>query len=229
MRVVLTNPSFDDQERGYVAEALRRLRADGLLLESDPRLPSVTAIVAGRPIRSSWWGNPDARGTYQVLQVLEDHPHAMRTKLVDGKVTYVHRDLWPALLGVAVGDEAWQSRGLPDAARWLLDEVNAHGEVRLDLLTPPAAVRRKALLEAARDLERRLLVQGTEMHTERGAHARVLETWQQWQTAPDHHVVPLTAAEGRALLASRLAQLNAACGASARLPWQRLSGESTRS
>jgi len=106
------------------------------------------------------------------------------------------------------------------AAKWLLDEVSASGELRLDLVSPPSEVPRKALLEAARELERRLLVHGTEMHTESGAHARVLETWQLWLAAPDHQVAPLRAVESRTVLASRLAQLNEACVASARLPWQ---------
>jgi len=204
----------------WVDAALQRLRADGLLLESDPRLPCITAIVAGEPIRGGWWGNPSARGTFEVLNAVEDHPDALRTKLIDGKVTYVHRALWPAVLGVALAHEAWQVHALPTAAQWLLDEVGANGEVRLDLVTPPADVPRKALLDAARALERRLLVHATEMHTESGAHARVLETWQLWQAPPEHQVVPLSGEAGRAVLASRLAELNDACAANARLPWQ---------
>src|SRR6185437_13070073 len=137
--------------------------------------------------------------------------------------TYVHRGLWPAVLGVAVAWEGWQVQDLPPAARWLLEEIDANGEVRLDLLAPPADVTHKALLDAARDVERRLLVHGTEMHTESGAHARVLETWKQWLTAPEHQVTPLTAEEGRDLLDSRLKKLNETCGASARLPWQKRS------
>src|SRR5437879_2008226 len=94
----------------WVHTALRALTETGLLLESDRQLPSVTAIVAGGPIRGSWWGNPAACGTYQVLVALEDHPDALRTKLINGKVTYVHRTLWPALLGVALARDAWQLR-----------------------------------------------------------------------------------------------------------------------
>jgi hypothetical protein len=204
----------------WIDAALRSLSGDGLLLESDPHLPSVTAIVAGEPIRGSWWGNPAARGTYQVLLALEDHPDALRTKLINGKVTYVHRSLWPALLGVALAQEPWQLRALSQPACWLLEEVDAHAEVRLDLITPPAGVPRKALLLAARELERRLLVHGTEMHTPSGAHARLLETWKEWQSAVNHRVLPLSPEEGRAVLASRLAHLNETCGVEARLPWQ---------
>jgi hypothetical protein len=204
----------------WVHSALHSLTETGLLLESDPQLPSVTAIVAGGPIRGSWWGNPAARGAYQVLVALEDHPDALRTKLINGTVTYVHRTLWPALLGVALARDASQLRALSHPARWLLEEVNANAELRLDLVTPPAGVLRKALLEAARELERRLLVHATEMHTPSGAHARLLQTWQEWQAAPNHQVVPLSPEDGRALLASRLAHLNETCGAAARLPWQ---------
>ena len=71
----------------WVHSALHSLTETGLLLESDRQLPSVTAIVAGGPIRGSWWGNPAARGAYQVLVALEDHPDALRTKLINGKVT----------------------------------------------------------------------------------------------------------------------------------------------
>jgi hypothetical protein len=204
---------------GWTDAALSQLAEYGLLLESDPQLPCLTAIVAGGPIRGSWWGNPAARGTYDVLLALEDHPDALRTKLVNGKVTYVHRTLWPALLGVALAGEPWQSRALAPAAQWLLEEVRANAELRLDLVAPPPEVKRKALLEAGRDLERRLLVYGGQMHTESGAHTRVLETWAQWREVPEHQVTPLLAEEGRSVLDARMARLNDIHDANARLPW----------
>ncbi|MDA2934727.1 hypothetical protein MYX82_10350, partial [Acidobacteria bacterium AH-259-D05] len=36
----------------------KQLQTWGLLLESDAILPSVSALVAGAPVRGSWWGHP---------------------------------------------------------------------------------------------------------------------------------------------------------------------------
>lgn len=75
----------------------------GLLLMSDAKFPSIVTIVAGKPVRGSWWGSPSGELIYEQGNALGDHPDALLTKLVSGKVTFVHRNLWPAVYAVGTG------------------------------------------------------------------------------------------------------------------------------
>src|SRR5262245_35006595 len=116
--------TIDKEPRVVTCETvLAELAREGLLLESDSCLPSVTSLVAGAPVRGSWWGHRRGRAIYAVLQALADDGEVLFTKLVGGKVTLVHRRLWPALVGVALARAPWQLRGLTEPARRLLARV----------------------------------------------------------------------------------------------------------
>ena len=73
---------------------LLNLQANGFLLESDPKLPSVCSLITGSPLRGSWWSDPQAQTIFQVNELLEDHEDVLITKLVSGKGTFVHREIW---------------------------------------------------------------------------------------------------------------------------------------
>jgi hypothetical protein len=174
----------------------RELAAHGLLLRADPRLPSVAGLVAGETIRGSWWSHPLAHPIYDACQALERDPDAILVKLVAGKVTYVHRRLWPALLAIGTAAEPWQTRGLSASARSLLRSVEAQGIVRTDALQSRSAQRAK-LGAAARELEARLLVYADEVHTESGAHGKQLEAWSYWSARTGVRAEPGGAASAR--------------------------------
>jgi hypothetical protein len=63
--------------------------------------PSVVEAVAGEPIRGSWWGHAKSSEIFHALGALDDSPDVLCFKLIDGKNTYVHRRLWPALVRLA--------------------------------------------------------------------------------------------------------------------------------
>ena len=152
------------------------LAEPGLLLVQDAELPSVTTIVTGAPVRGSWWAHEQAHSIFDVLETLERE--ATVTKLVAKKQTLVHRRLWSAL--AAVGDEraAWQLDGLPADAHDVLDAVlPADAPVRADALAVSGGRKRA---DVVRDLERRLLVHADEVHTDSGAHGKVLQSWAGW-------------------------------------------------
>lgn len=74
----------------------------GMLLQSARGpLPNVAELIAGEPIRGSWWGHPAGHQIFAGLNALADSPDVIRTRLVNGKVTLIHRRLWPALVRVA--------------------------------------------------------------------------------------------------------------------------------
>lgn len=64
-------------------------------------IPSLAAHIAGGPIAGSWWGPPKGQEIYDVAEAISESDEILVCKLVDGKVTYVHRRLWPALLKLA--------------------------------------------------------------------------------------------------------------------------------
>lgn len=178
----------------------------GLVLLQDPKLPSVAGIVAGEVVRGSWWGHARGKEIFAVASALDDHDDVAAAKLVSGKVTFVHRRLWPALIAVGSERAAWQTDGLGAAARALLACVDDEQRVQ-------------ASGKAAGELERALLVAGRQVHTESGAHAQLLTTWRAF--ARDRGVPgrPRSAAKARAELDAIVRALDAEFGARATLPW----------
>jgi hypothetical protein len=62
---------------------------------------SSTEAIVNRPIKGSWWGHPKSHQIYAILQAVADSSDILVCRLVDGKVTFVHRRLWPALVRLA--------------------------------------------------------------------------------------------------------------------------------
>ncbi|HKF44270.1 MAG TPA: hypothetical protein VKG01_14300 [Thermoanaerobaculia bacterium] len=181
----------------------------GLLLVQDKTLPNVVTIVTGDRVAGSWWSHPKGRLVFAVVSRLEDHPDVVFTKLVNGKVTLVHRRLWPALAAVGSAREPWQLDGLSAAARRLLGKVDRSGEVRV----AGAPVK---------ELERKLLVHSEQVHTESGRHETRIEPWSAW--ARRVGIEPLRSAAGRQLLEKASAAIGAPSTA---LPWRAIRAKVT--
>lgn len=182
------------------------LESSGLLLLSDAKLPSLVGLIAGEPVRGSWWAHPKGHAIFRVATILADHPDVLVTKLVSGKVTFVHRKLWPALLAVATSREPWQTRGLSSAGRALLARVTKEG-----LLQTTG--------KAARELQARLLVHSQEIHTESGAHAKCLESWQHWSQRAGFAQRRIAPERAREQLEEAMKALNTRFEAGGQLPW----------
>jgi hypothetical protein len=146
---------------------ISQLRAQGLLLQQDALLPNVVAAVAGKPVRGSWWGHPQGHAIYNTLNALAQHPDVLVTRLVHGKVTFVHRRLWGAVLAVGQSQAAWQFARLSAPAVALLELVRRQGMLF-------------ASGKSVKALELRLLAHGEQVHTDAGHHAIRLESWTAW-------------------------------------------------
>lgn len=73
-----------------------------MLLESARGpIPNVAELVADEPIRGSWWAHPASHAIYRTITEVGTHPDVVRLRLLDHKVTLVHRRLWPALARVS--------------------------------------------------------------------------------------------------------------------------------
>ena len=213
-----TAPTVVADARAALESALGALAEYGLLLLSDPALPSVTGVIVSEPLRGSWWGHPQGGVIYHVSVALEDHPDVLCAKLVAGKVTFVHRRLWPAVCAVGGAREDWQLAGLSAQAQWLLAGTDAAGKVQTNDLI---SARRKELPKSGRELERRLLVHATEIHTSSGAHAKVLETWRHWAERTGFLTNPVSVSDAKRDLEDAVNRLTEGTGAvAARLvPW----------
>ena len=149
-------------------EALRQavdaLERTGLLFLHDARKPSLTALVAGTPIKGSWWGHAAGKRIFQVASALEDGGRVLFVPLLSAKVTLVHRRLWPALVSVGESRASWQMDALTPRAVELLEKVDEAGRVRA---TGPSS----------KALSRALLVHAEQVHTAGGSHATELVSW----------------------------------------------------
>jgi hypothetical protein len=78
------------------------VRREGIVLESARGpLPNLAEFVAGEPITGSWWSHPASHDIYAAIQQVRDSPVVVATRLVNGKVTLIHRRLWSALARLA--------------------------------------------------------------------------------------------------------------------------------
>jgi hypothetical protein len=188
------------------AAVFRELESHGLLLETDPKLPSLVALVAGGPVRGSWWGHPLGHTIFVTGEALFAHRDVLHAKLVSGKATWIHRRLWPAVLSAALSREPWQVRGLSRDAEKLLEVVETEGQAR-------------ASGPVARELETRLLARGEQAHTASGRHAKVLESWRRWAERLRVPVTGPSPEAARRELDGILASLNEKYGARGVLPW----------
>ena len=180
----------------------KRLRTNGLLLQQDPRLPNVVTLIAGAPVRGSWWAHPAAHRIFACLNEITHHPDVLATRLVRGKITFVHRRLWSAVLAVACSHAPWQIAQLSPRARKLYEGVERQGTLL-------------ASGQLAKEIVRQLLVHDEEIHTPAGHHERLLESWSLWAKRVECPRT-LTSSEGQQQLEAALRALG---GTAVMLPW----------
>ena len=83
-------------------DAIAFVEQNGLVLASGRgAVPSVADAVAGERIRGSWWGHPKAKEIFRALSAIGESADVLCFRLVGGKITFVHRRLWPALVRLA--------------------------------------------------------------------------------------------------------------------------------
>jgi len=198
-----------EYHRWAAAGSLAKLTELGLLLQTDANLPNVCAFVAGAPVRGSWWAHPRSHEIFRVNCELAEHPDVLVCKLVSGKITYLHRALWPAVIAIGRAREPWQMERLSHGARNLLREVDRK-PVETDA----------QVSKAASELETNLLVSSEQFHSEAGSHARRLESWDHWsaRTGYGGEAIPLVGA--KFVLEEVVARLNGEFKGRGRLPWR---------
>lgn len=192
------------------------LAKHGLLLLSDPVLPSLVTMIAGEPVKGTWWSHPAGNLIFNTGCALDDLTDDVTTaKLIAGKVTYVDVALWPALAGVGKAHADWQDevlQNLGKPAATLLQTIAA-GPVRTDELTPD-------LRKVAKKLEAALFFHAEDVHTDKGSHATKLLSWDAW--AKSRQVKPLPLKAAQAVLEERADALAPSAGEGVPLPWRKV-------
>jgi hypothetical protein len=83
-------------------QAIAFVKANGVVLESARGpVPNLAEAVVGEPVRGSWWSHSRANEILVATRAVRAFADVLVCRLVDGKVTYVHRRLWPALVRLA--------------------------------------------------------------------------------------------------------------------------------
>lgn len=83
-------------------QAAAFVRKHGVVLESATGpVPSLAAAIAGEPIRGSWWSHPRSHEIFELTRTIRGREDVLVCRLVNGKVTFVHRRLWPSLVRAA--------------------------------------------------------------------------------------------------------------------------------
>jgi hypothetical protein len=154
-----------------------------VMLSPTENLPSVAKFIGGKNVTAKWWSHPKGNEIHNASQVLFSDPDILALKLVEGKVTFVHRTLWPILLSLALNPERKlsQTSSLDDSAEKLLTLVNSSPTLRLDFLAPDWKGGAKRLKRDRVKLENRGLALTHDEHTDQGIHQTVIESWEHFR------------------------------------------------
>ena len=83
-------------------QAVAFVRRHGVVLEAAAGpVPSLAETVAGGPIRGSWWAHPHSHQIFKITRAVRESKDVLVCRVVNGKVTYVHRQLWAPLVRAA--------------------------------------------------------------------------------------------------------------------------------
>ena len=83
-------------------QAIAFIRKHGVVLEAaQGPVPSLAEAIAGAPVRGNWWSHPRSHEIFAVTRVVRNSGDVLVCRLMQGKITFVHRRLWPALVRAA--------------------------------------------------------------------------------------------------------------------------------
>ncbi len=81
------------------ADAVGLVRKHGvMLMTARGPVPNLAEAVVGAPIRGGWWAHPAGKAIYAAADAVGEHQDVLVCRLVGGRITLIHRRLWPALV-----------------------------------------------------------------------------------------------------------------------------------
>ena len=83
-------------------QALAFIQEQGVVLVSAKgSAPRLTEAIIGEPIKGSWWAHAQSHHLHAILEAVTESDQVLVCRLINGKVTLVHRRLWPSLVRLA--------------------------------------------------------------------------------------------------------------------------------
>ena len=83
-------------------EALDFVREHGVVLAAAKgATPRLTEAIIGEPIKGSWWTHANSHKIFEALNAVNESEEVLVCRLIEGKITLIHRRLWPALVRLA--------------------------------------------------------------------------------------------------------------------------------
>ena len=83
-------------------QAIRFVKKHGINLESaHGSVPNLSETVTGKRIRGSWWAHLRGQDIFRLTRAVRDSDDILVCRLVQSKITYVHKRMWPALVRLA--------------------------------------------------------------------------------------------------------------------------------
>ena len=84
------------------SQVLTSMKHHGVMLESaHGPLPNLVELIAGEPVKGNWWSHPQSHKIFALTRAVRDSPDVLTCRVVNGKVTLLHRRVWPALVRLA--------------------------------------------------------------------------------------------------------------------------------
>jgi hypothetical protein len=124
-------------------DPVRFVEKHGVVLEgARGPVPSLAEAIAGEPISGSWWGHKQGKAIFWASRAVRESEEVLVCRLIGGKITYVHRRLWPALIrlaklidksGLAVVEEKHTPSGghkvhMVPFPRWVTPDIRRRAE-----------------------------------------------------------------------------------------------------
>jgi len=133
------------------SEALAFVREHGVVLASAKgSAPRLTEAIIGEPIKGNWWTHAKSREIYAVLKAVTESEEVLVCRLVGGKITLVHRRLWPSLVRLA-------KRFTPEQLAQVQEEHTQSGRHASRAIPFPGWVHKEVAEQAAKLGEREAL------------------------------------------------------------------------
>src|SRR2546430_15548403 len=77
-------------------QALAFIRQHGVVLEAAyGPVPSLAEAIAGERVQGSWWSHRKGHEIFTVTRAVRDSDEVLVCRLIENKVTFVHRRVWP--------------------------------------------------------------------------------------------------------------------------------------
>jgi hypothetical protein len=92
----------DGRNVATAEDALAFVRQHGVVLASAKGPAArLTEAIVGKPIKGSWWAHPQSHRIFGILGAVAASENVLVCRLVNGRITLVHRRLWPAMVRLA--------------------------------------------------------------------------------------------------------------------------------